>query len=379
MKQLFRGWSWEHWYNLAREDIDAAFASVRRAALIAMWAGIGLWVLSGFHAIRQDEVGVETICGRVLRSVEQPGLRYRLPWPMGSVRRVAMQRQQRVTVGIPKGGLTAAARRGETTQAALDTTVADQFDPDADTAGSKLDDMIKEGQQKNLKEGARVLLGDGLPLVTSDHNVIQVQAVVQYIIKDPKLYIYGSEGAELMLSRAATAALLDQAATTSVDDLLTTARTEVQSNVRQAMNGSLRPYGLGVEVAGIELQKVFPPEAVAASFRSVNTAREEMNTIVNEAVQYQQTVVPQAQGEADKMVAEAQAYRSTREAEARGEASRFNGVLREFASTGPLTGERIRLETMERTLQKANKVQVGGSARSPLNITITPPPPGSGQ
>lgn len=379
MKRLFRGWSWEHWYNLAREDIEEAFNSIRRAVRIAVYCGIGLWVMSGFHAIRQDEVGVTTVCGRVSQGVEQPGLRYRLPWPMGAVRRVPIQRQQMVTVGIPKGGLTAAQRLGKYQEKALDTTVAGEFEKDVDTSDSALDELIKQGQMKNLEERRRLLLGDGLSLLTADHNVIQVQVVIQYLIKEPKSYLYASEGVPLVLTRAATNSLIDEAAATGVDDLLTTARGEVQSRVREHVNRQLKSLspetGLGVQVTGVDLQRVGPPQAVAASFRAVNTAREERNTIVNQAEQYRQTVIPEAQGRADQLVSEAEAYHSNRLAEARGDASRFSGVLREYSASGELTAERLRYETAERVLAKAKKVQVGTSPGSPLDVVIVPPAP----
>ena len=158
MKRLFRGWSWEHWYNLAREDIEAAFDSVRQAVRIAVYCGLGLWVLSGFHIVRSDEVGVVTICGSVTRGVENPGLRYRLPWPVGAVRKVAVQRQQRVTIGLSQAGLTAAQRMGKVDEKALDTTVANQFEKDTETKGSSLDKMIKEGQKKATQEEQRMAL-----------------------------------------------------------------------------------------------------------------------------------------------------------------------------------------------------------------------------
>ncbi|MCC7494979.1 MAG: FtsH protease activity modulator HflK [Fimbriimonadaceae bacterium] len=374
MKRLFRGWSWEHWYNLAREDIEAAYDSVRRAVRVVVYAGVAVWVLSGFHAIRPDEVGIETVCGAVLRSVEQPGLRYRLPWPVGAVQRVPMQRQQRVTVGLADGGLTADQRLGKAATKALDTTVADRFDQDVDTKGSKLDEVIKEGQKKQLSEGARIQLGDGLSLLTADHNVIQVQAVVQYTIRDPRQWLYATEGADLVIRRAATSALLQEATATGVDQLLTTARVQTQERVKREVNAALRPFALGVDVAGVELQRVAPPTAVEPSFRSVNSAREEKNTAVNEADQYRGTIVPEASGTASRMVSEAEAFRSTRLAEASGEASRFNGVLREYRASGPLTGERLRLETVERALAKASRVQVG----SGLDVVMTTPPPGQG-
>lgn len=378
MKRLFRGWSWEYWYNLAREDIEEAFDAVRRAARMALYAGVALWVLSGLHIVKQDEQGITYVCGRMSSGVEKPGLRYRLPWPMGAVIKVPVERQQRVEVGVPAGGLTAATRRGDLKVGALDRTVADQFEQDVDTKGSALDDAIRTGAQSQIGQDMALGLGQGLAVLTADHNVLLIQAVVQYYVRDPKAFLTRTEGAELILKRATVAALIESAAGMSVDEVLTERRLELQSAVRERVNSMTKPLGLGLEVAGVELLRLAAPDPVAQAFRAVNTAREEMETIRNEATQYAKTVVPQADGEAAKILAEAESYKSARLAETRGEASRFAGVLKEQQRNGSLTGERLRLETIEKVLAKAKKVQVGGSPSSGLDVNVIPPAPGNG-
>jgi len=378
MKRLFRGWSWEYWYNLAREDIEEAFDAVRRAARMALYAGLALWVLSGLHIIKQDEVGVSYVCGRMSSGVEKPGLRYRLPWPAGAVVKVPVERQQRVTVGIPEGGLTAAMRRGDVKVGVLDETVASQFDENVDTKGSELDSAIREGAKSQIGQDMALGLGNGLAVLTADHNVLLIQAVVQYYIGDPKQFLIQTEDAELILKRATVAALIESSAGLTVDEVLTDKRPQMQSEVRDRVNRATKALGMGVEVAGVELQRLAAPDPVAAAFRNVNTAREEMETIKNEAQQYEKTVVPQAEGEAAKIVADAESYKTNRIAETTGEASRFAGVLREQQQSGSLTGERLRLETLERVLGKANKVQVGGSNASGLDVNVIPPAPGNG-
>jgi membrane protease subunit HflK len=379
MKRLFQGWSWEHWYNLAREDIDEAFNSVRRAARVGLYVGLALWVLSGFHAVRQNEVGLTTYFGKLSRGQENPGLRYRLPWPMGSVRRVPVQTQQRVTIGFSGAGISADERLGIYDENVLATSVASQIDKTSSDEDSELDKLMAAGHEKQMGERRELQMGTGLAVLTSDHNVILLQAVVQFIIRDPKRFVYGSEDVPLMLKRMATKALVLEAAKTQVDDLLTTARSEVQSRVREAVQDEANAIDLGVQVAGVELQRVVPPQAVAAAFRDVNDAREDMNTRQNEAEQYRNTIVPQAKGDADKMVREAEAYREQRIAEARGESSKFQGVLREFINHGSLTAERLRLEALERIMPKVNKVQVGSSPAEAPGIELWVPDPGDQQ
>lgn len=375
MKRLFQGWSWEHWYNLAREDIEDAFASVKRVATIAVYCGLGLWVFSGFHIVRQNEVGLTTHFGKLSRGYEDPGLRYRLPWPVGSVYKVPVQTQQRVAVGIVGGEITANERLNIFQKRALDTNVGREFDNTDTTERSELEEVIDAGQKKATGEGKRTLLGSGLSLLTADHNVIQVQAYVQYIIKDPKQFIYGGEDAPLMITRAATDSLLEASARTKVDDLLTTARAEVQNEVAKSVQAEVGKQ-CGIEVAGVQLQRLVPPDAVAQAFRNVNSAREERNTVVNEAQQYLGQTVPQAQGQADQIISEAEGNREKRVAEAKGESSRFWGVLREFRANPDVTGERLRIEAIERALAQAEKVQLGGTLQSPVDMNLWTPAPG---
>lgn len=370
MKRLFRGWSWEHWYNLAREDIQEAFNSVRRAAMIAAYAGLALWVLSGFHAIRQNEVGVETILGQPTRSVEQPGLRYRLPWPLGAVHRVPVQTQQTVLVGLDPRGLSREERLSLAQQGVLDTNVARQFDNTDETEDSLLSDVMEEGQIDQTGEGMQTPDDKGVRLITADNNVIVVQAVVQYRIMDPLAYIYRTEGAELILNRAARSALLHVAADTPVDELLTTGKGEAQSQARTLLMRQIAAEDAnpGVRVDSIELMAVKPPQAVAAAFRQVNTAREEMQTRINEAQQYAGTTTERARGEASRIVNEAEAFASNRVAETKGEIDRFNAVLQEYQATGRITADRLRFETLEKILNAATTVPVAPNAELDLIV-----------
>ncbi|MBI2299324.1 MAG: protease modulator HflK [Armatimonadetes bacterium] len=356
MKRLFRGWSWEHWYNLAREDIEAAFDSVRRAAVYAAVVAVGLWLFSGVHVIRQNEVGLPILCGRLLSRTEGPGLHIRFPWPIEAVRRVPMQTQQRVTVGLAKGGLTANERMGLFEKRAIDTNVGRQFDKTDETQKSVLEETIKAGQEGTTGEKAKDPLGTGLPLLTADHNLVMVTAVVQYIINKPDEFVYGSEDTPLLILRTATNALLQEAARTGVDDLLTVARTAVQGEVKSASQAGLTARRVGVEIVGVELQRLNAPETVKAAFDGVQSALQERTTRVTEAQQYLGQTIPLAESDAGKIVKD---------------------VLSQFRQNPGVTGERLRLETLEKCFAAANKVQVGGTAQNPVDVNLWQPQPGT--
>ncbi len=360
MKRLFRGWSWEHWYNLAREDIEEAFASVRRAVRLGLYAGLALWVFSGFHTIGPNEAGLETFCGRLLSRHEAPGLRYRMPWPIGAVHRVPVQTQQQVAIGMPAGGLSAAERRGEVVRGVLETSATDAVLGVEEQEDSLVRELAAAGGEKQGYDMSWTT-GQGLALLSGDHNLIRVMAVVTYLITDPRQFYYGSEGTDLVLRRAAITALLEEVAKYPVDDVLTTERTKIQDAVRLSIQrvADASTLNLGVQVSSVQLTRVAAPNPVAAAFNAVSTAREERATRIQEARQYAASEVPKAEAAAQRMIDEANSFAADRVAAARGEASRFAGVLREYRQSGRLVGERLRLETLEQIMGEAKKVYVG--------------------
>jgi len=92
----------------------------------------------------------------------------------------------------------------------------------------------------------------------------------------------------------------------------------------------------------------------------VANAGQDAESAVNEANTYRNRVVNEAKGDAARIVQSAQAYREQAVREALGDAARFNQIYGEYRRAPGVTRERLYLETMERVLNRSNKVIVDG-------------------
>jgi membrane protease subunit HflK len=93
----------------------------------------------------------------------------------------------------------------------------------------------------------------------------------------------------------------------------------------------------------------------------VQAARADQERARNEAQSYANRVVPEAQGEAFRIRREAEAYREQAVAEAEGQASRFAAVYNEYKQASDVTRQRIFLETVEKVMQRSNKIIIDQS------------------
>ena len=118
----------------------------------------------------------------------------------------------------------------------------------------------------------------------------------------------------------------------------------------------------------VQLQDVNPPQEVDFAFKDVQSAKEEKEQLINEALGYQNDVIPKARGGAEKLIREAEAYREERIKRAEGEATNFHSVLTEYRKAKNVTEKRLYLETMEQILPGIEKVILDEKAGNLLNV-----------
>ena len=110
------------------------------------------------------------------------------------------------------------------------------------------------------------------------------------------------------------------------------------------------------------MQEVSAPEQVRDAFQDVNRARQDRDTLINQAEAFERDIIPRARGEAEKITQAAQAYKQERIANAEGEASRFLSILREYEKSKDVTRQRLYLEAMEQILPNISKFVVSPDA-----------------
>jgi membrane protease subunit HflK len=192
-------------------------------------------------------------------------------------------------------------------------------------------------------------------MLCGDLNCAMVEWVVQYKIKDAKAFLFNVRDIERTIRNVSEAVMRAIAGDSSVDEVLTVRRGEINEETQKQMQKLLDSYDSGIDIVTVKLQDVNPPEAVKPAFNEVNEAKQDKEKFVNEAWQEYNREVPRASGEALKMIQEAEAYAVERVNEAKGDANRFLAMWQEYQKAKDVTRRRLYLETMSEVLPQIEK------------------------
>tara|TARA_B100000315_G_scaffold108015_1_gene99130 strand:+ start:10038 stop:10502 length:465 start_codon:yes stop_codon:yes gene_type:complete len=138
--------------------------------------------------------------------------------------------------------------------------------------------------------------------------------------------------------------------------------------IRLELQEMLDNYNCGIDVRQVQLQDVNPPREVDHAFKDVQSAKEEKEQLINEALGYKNDLIPKARGEGQQMIRGAEAYKAERISKAEGDADKFRSVLNEYKKAKDITEKRLYLETMEKILPGIEKYIIDDESGSLLNI-----------
>jgi modulator of FtsH protease HflK len=289
------------------------FALGLAVVVLVVWG-----VFSSFYTVQPEERAVIKRF-RAVVGISDPGLHFKLPWGIDEVQRVATERVLKQEFGFR-------------TQAA---------DPRSD----------RTRYTEQQFEGESLML-------TGDLNMIDVQWVVQYRIKDPIKFLYELRESTRTLRDISESVMRRVVGNRLGSDVLTVGRVEIQKQAQEGIQKVMDLYDAGIHIITVELQDVVPPKAVQPAFNEVNEARQERERMINEAQKRANQEIPRASGEALRLIAEAEGYATERVNRAQGESTRFSAVLKEYQQAPEVTRSRLYLETLSEVLPKVGRVLV---------------------
>jgi membrane protease subunit HflK len=325
--------------RLRHDLVDHGAEHLRRAA--ARWwrpvlrltalAAVPLWLLSGLVSIGPAELGLELRLGK-LRAVLEPGLHWRLPWPLARIARVEPRRLRAAEVGfrtqpVSNGGV---------------EPVAYEWNTRHDT-----------GRYRPVLEESLMLTGD--------ENLVEVYGVAHWAVADPADYLLAARDPAELVRVTAETALRWTLAQLPLDAILTSERGAIEAAWARALRAALAPYAVGVEVVSTHLIDAHPPLEVVESFREVASAIEEKTRAIDEAEGYQLERIPVARGEAQAALRAAEGYSERLAHRSGGESAAFRLRAREFAAHPEVTRFRLYAETVDFVLPAKKKfIRSGG-------------------
>jgi membrane protease subunit HflK len=290
---------------------------MRGLILIAL-AVAALWAGSGFYRVEPGQQGVELLFGKFVKHTT-PGLNYWFPSPIGEVLTPNVERTNTITVGF-----------------------------------------------RGLGEGGRAANSRDVPqeslMLTGDQNIIDIDFVVQWRIKDAAAFLFNIRDPEQTIKIAAESAMREVIGQTGLEDATTGKRQQVQQQSRILLQQILDLYGAGVSIAQIQLLKSDPPGEVIDAFHDVQRARQDQERSINEATAYKNDILPKAKGKAQTIIQAAAAYKEKIVKEADGEAQRFLSVYNTYKDAKEITTRRLFLERMQQVLKGADKIIIDKGA-----------------
>jgi membrane protease subunit HflK len=294
--------------------LDAAWQRMHRW-VVAM---IVLYAISGTTVVKSDEVAVVLRWGRLVgdipaRQQHGPGLLVTWPRPIDRVVRVPVKRVWEVPVH---------------TLAPMSLTYEPTIDP--------------------LRHGYAL---------TGDRNVVHVDMVARYRVRDPSEWAFYGPTSEDVLRVEVTTAVVRSIGEMGVDRILSDGRKDLSAAATRRAQVGLDSAHSGLELTSLELTRLMPPPALASDFTAVQSAYIGAETSRKEALAFAGTAVPRARAEADSATQTARGAAETARAKAEGEASAFLALNREYRANPPVVRERLYRDAVERAIAAADTVR----------------------
>ncbi len=241
------------------------------------------YALTGVEQVRPGERGVVRRFGRLLPERLEPGLSIQLPWGMDRVDKIAVDRVQSIVVGYQED----------------------------DSSG----ESMPPGQ-----------------LLTGDHNLVNVQAVLTYKVRrdEEAEYVFQADRVDALLTRAVEAVTAQWVAGRNVDDVLLNGKNEMRPVLVGQTQEWIEAYQLGVQVLDARVALIAPPEDVKPAFDSVALAQTRNTTLRNEAEQQVSRDLRLADAERFRIEQDTAAYVHSRKLLAQRDAERFLERLRQY-------------------------------------------------
>ena len=280
------------WKKLAR------LAVIGVAAVVALIA-----VLTCFYTVDDKQQAVVTTFGKVT-DITDAGLHVKLPFGIQKVQKVDVNVYQKIELGY-------------NTQSNGDYTV-------------------------NSSEST---------MITGDYNIVNVDFFVEYKISNPESYLYSSNDPELILRNLIQSQVRNVVGSSSVDAVLTDGKENIQMQVKELVAQILEEYDIGLTLVDVRIQDSEPPtQEVIEAFKAVETAKQQAETVVNDAKAYQNAQLPDAQAQADQLLQNAEYLRQKRINEAVEQVAMFEAMYAEYANDPEITKSRMYYEAISEIL-----------------------------
>ena len=206
-------------------------------------------------------------------------------------------------------------------------------------------------------------------MITKDFNFVNTDFYLEYMVSDPVKYLFASADPESTLKMLAQSYIRDTVGIYNVDDVITTGKAVIQSEIKEKLTNRMIAEDIGLSVVNLTIQDAFPPtDEVLNAFKNVENAKQGKETAVNNANKDRNEKIPQAEAQCDKILKAAEAEKQARINEAEGQAARFEQMYAEYEKYPLITRQRMFYEAMEEVLPDLKVYVTDGGTQTLLPL-----------
>jgi len=271
--------------------------------IVALVAVVAIGALTCFYTVDDKQQAVVTTFGKV-SDITNAGLHFKIPFGIQQVEKVDVNVYQKIELGY-------------VTQS----------------------------------DGSEVTKTSESTMITGDYNIVNVDFFVEYKISDPVQFLYSSNDPEMILRNLIQSQVRNVVGSSSVDSVLTDGKENIQMQVKDLVTQILQEYDIGLTLIDVRIQDSEPPtQEVIEAFKAVETAKQQAEAVVNEALAYQNAKLPDAQAQADKLLQNAQYLKQKRINEAIEQVAMFEAMYEEYKLNPDITRSRMYYEAISEIL-----------------------------
>ncbi len=256
-----------------------------------------------WYTVSDKQQGVVTTLGRIT-AVTDAGIHFKAPFGIQKVTLVNVNVQQKIEIGYKTGS-----------------------------------------------DGSVTAVSDESKMITGDFNIVNIDFFVEYKVADPVKYLYASQAPESVLKSLVQSQIRTVIGSYGVDDILTTGKAEIQAMVKDIIIKELEQYDIGLMLIDVKIQDAeAPTPEVIEAFKSVETAKQDKETALNEAKAYENANIPKARAQEDQLIQNAEYLRQNRINEAKNQVVMFEAMYRQYNLNPQITRQRMYFEALEDVL-----------------------------
>ena len=210
---------------------------------------------------------------------------------------------------------------------------------------------IELGYRTDTSYGGYDAVEDESTMITGDYNIVNVDFFVEYKISDPVRYLFASDDPQAILRNLIQSQVRNVVGSSTVDSVLTDGKEDIQRQVKDLVTQILTEYDIGLTLVDVKIQDSEPPtQDVIEAFKAVETAKQQAETVVNDAKAYQNARLPEAQAQADQLIQNGQYLKQKRINEAVQQVAMFSAMYEEYALNPDITRSRMYFEAIQSVL-----------------------------